>query len=91
MDLPRLSPSAQSLIKVAAAQSTRRGHYFLGVGHLFVALARTGGSRLSRALSDQQLDVYRFCDELVESVPVLERRPWGTEMLLTPRNTGRSR
>ena len=39
MNLPRLSPAAERVLARAADESNKRGHPYLGVEHVFIALA----------------------------------------------------
>jgi len=85
MDLPRLSQSAQILMSGAAADCGRREQFYLGVEHLFVGLGKGTSSPLSQALIRQGVDVERLWADLMESAPTYPQRPWGTEILITPR------
>jgi len=81
----RLSPAAQGLLAKAADESTKREHHFLGVEHLFLALGRSENTPLQKALAGQNFHLGQFADKLGGSIEVVSHRPWGSEMLFTPR------
>ncbi|HEU5181333.1 MAG TPA: ATP-dependent Clp protease ATP-binding subunit [Candidatus Polarisedimenticolia bacterium] len=83
MDLPPLSAQMQQLLREAAAESGRRQQYYLGVEHLFAALLNSDS--LAALLARRGIDVRAFVTQLIESTPACPQRPWGTEILLTPR------
>jgi ATP-dependent Clp protease ATP-binding subunit ClpC len=85
MDLPPLSPSAQVLMSSAAAECGRRQHYYIGVEHLFTTLGKQGKTSLAPSLALQGVDMARFGDELLEAATIHAQRPWGDEILITPR------
>lgn len=85
MDLPRLSESAQILMTGAAADCGRREQFYLGVEHLFVGLGKGTRGPLSQALMRQGVDVEQLWADLMKSAPTFPKRPWGTEILITPR------
>ena len=85
MSLHHLSFSAQQLMAAAATASKERGHYFLGVEHLFATMALSDKTPLHRALVAQKLDVPRFCSEMNGAIAEYERPPWGSELLYSPR------
>ena len=85
MNFLRLSRAAQDLLAKAADESTKREHHFLGVEHLFMALGRSENTALRKALTGQNLDLGQFTDKLAGSIEVVRHRPWGSEMLFTPR------
>ena len=73
------------MLAKAADESTKREHHFLGVEHLFMALGRSENTALRKALAGQNLDLGQFTDKLAGSIEVVRHRPWGSEMLFTPR------
>ena len=85
MDLPPLSDASQQLMSAAASECVRRRHYYLGVEHLFVALGQADAAGLASALPGLGLDPDRFFKELMEAAPAQPHRPWGDEVVITPR------
>jgi ATP-dependent Clp protease ATP-binding subunit ClpC len=80
-----LSPSAQALMTKAAEESTRLGHRFLGVEHLFAALSTNGDMSLRQAFAKYEIGLDDFLSKLFEGGDALEHAPWGSEVLVTPR------
>src|SRR5262245_53553648 len=85
MDSLPLSTSTQSMLSKAAEESSRLGHRFLGVEHVFAALSTAPDSSLGRALESQGVPLEEFLGNLIERIEPLEHPPWGMEMLVTPR------
>jgi ATP-dependent Clp protease ATP-binding subunit ClpC len=69
----------------ATEESQRLGHGYLGVEHLFVALAETRGDELAEAFETQGLSLEEFTDQLRSRIHPLENAPWGKDLLVTPR------
>jgi len=80
-----LSPAARAVMTQAADESHRLGHGYLGVEHVFVALAGTREAELLEAFEEQSLDLAEFTDQLRARIQPLESTPWGKEILVTPR------
>ena len=85
MDSLPLSPAAQALMSRATEESTRLGHRFLGVEHLFVALSTSGNTSLRRAFASHNIGLDDFVAGLFDGSEALEHTPWGSEVLVTPR------
>ncbi len=85
MEFIRLSESAQKLMAKATEESTRLDHHFLGVEHLFMMLTQDDEILLNRAFSDQKMNMERFSEALRQRIVTVEHRPWGSELLITPR------
>jgi ATP-dependent Clp protease ATP-binding subunit ClpC len=85
MDSLPLSPAAQALMSKAAEESTRLGHRFLGVEHLFAALSTSGDTSLRRAFASHNIALDDFVARLFDGSEALEHTPWGSEVLVTPR------
>jgi ATP-dependent Clp protease ATP-binding subunit ClpC len=73
------------MMSQAAEESTRSGHGFLGVEHLFMALAETREDQLADAFESQKLELPVFTEQLRSRIEPLEHSPWGSEILVTPR------
>jgi ATP-dependent Clp protease ATP-binding subunit ClpC len=80
-----LSPAAQAVMSSAADESHKGSHGYLGVEHMFVALADVREAEMLEAFESQALDLKDFTDQLRSRVQPLEDAPWGKEILVTPR------
>ncbi len=85
MKLPRLSRGAERLITAAADESARLNHHYLGVEHLFLGFMREPESPLARAFTKQSVELGEFREELEKRTVRIEQRPWGDELMFTPR------
>jgi ATP-dependent Clp protease ATP-binding subunit ClpC len=85
MDLPPLSHAAQQLMSGAAAEAARRQHHYLGVEHIFAALGQSGRTSLAATLTRQGVQPAVLWADLMEASPAYPQRPWGREILITPR------
>src|ERR1044071_1877088 len=79
-----LSTSAQAVLTRAAQESSRLGHRFLGVDHVFTSLALDNDS-IARAFEAHGIGLSEFVTRLVDGIEPLQHHPWGTEVLVTPR------
>ena len=85
MDSIRLSPAAQNVLTKAAEESGRLEHHFLGVEHVFMVLCSDQNVPLAEGFKSQNLDLTEFCTTLGHRVRTIKQRPWGAEILFTPR------
>src|SRR5262249_3072919 len=83
-----LSTSAQAVLSEAAEESSRLGHRFLGVEHLFAALTTGKDSSFEPAFEGQGIALGDFVARLMDRVEPLEHHPWGADILITPRCKG---
>ncbi|MEM7165936.1 MAG: ATP-dependent Clp protease ATP-binding subunit [Planctomycetota bacterium] len=85
MFLPKLSPESVKLLSDAAEESTKAGHHYLGVEHLFLGLAENVDTKLCEALAAQGVEIPLVRRMLHDEVAGESHRPWGEEMIYTPR------
>ncbi|HEY2955439.1 MAG TPA: ATP-dependent Clp protease ATP-binding subunit [Candidatus Eisenbacteria bacterium] len=85
MDSLPLSASTEAVLSEATGESSRLGHHFVGVEHVFAALARADDLSLRQALDRRGVALDDFLALLMGSIEPLEHHPWGTEVLFTPR------
>lgn len=85
MDLPPLSTRSRRILADAADEARRRGHFYLAVEHLFSGIARGGAAPLARAMQNTGIEVNRFWSGMLEEMPTFSTRPWGDEVIITPR------
>jgi len=85
MDALPLSASTQAVLSEATGESSRLGHRFVGVEHIFAALARTRDLSLRQAFSQRGVALDDFVAGLMERIEPLQHHPWGSDVLFTPR------
>ncbi len=64
MHLPRLSPVGEEALAVATRQRAGPGQHYLGVEHLFLALAEKRRAELGKAFTTQKVDLASYVDML---------------------------
>ncbi len=85
MNLPRLSPIGEEVLAVATQQSAGHGQHYLGVEHLFLAIAEKRRPELGKAFAAQKIDLASYVDMLRERIRKAEGGIPGPEIGLTPR------
>ncbi len=79
-----LSSASRAVLAKATEDSTRFGHHFLGVDHVFVAVTDAAPG-LDTELSRRGVGLDELRARIIEGIEPLQHRPWGTELLVTPR------
>ena len=85
MDSLPLSAPAQMVLNKAAEESSRLGHRFLGVEHVFAAITLSDDASLANAFESHGIALGGFVAQLIEHIEPLEHHPWGSDIVVTPR------
>ena len=87
MNLPQLSPVGEEILATATRESTGQGHHYLGVEHLFLALAEKRRAELGAAFAVQKTDLASYLDMLRQRTRRAEAGTPGEELAPTPRSS----
>ena len=85
MNLPQLSPVGEEVLATATRESSGRGHHYLGVEHLFLALAEKRGAELGAAFALQKTDLASYLEMLRQRTRRAEAGTPEEEIAPTPR------
>ncbi|MCP3962886.1 MAG: ATP-dependent Clp protease ATP-binding subunit [bacterium] len=85
MNLPPLSPIGERILAAATQESADQGQHYLGVEHLFLALAEERGADLTTALTRQKIDLTNYLEMLRVRISSAESQFQGDDIGPTPR------
>ena len=85
MNLPPLSPIGEKVLAAATQESAGQGQHYLGVEHLFLALAEERRADLRAALAGQKIDLINFLEMLRVRISTAESQFQGDDIGPTPR------
>ncbi len=85
MNLPQLSPVGEEILATATRESTGLGHHYLGVEHLFLALAEKRRVELGAAFAVQKTDLANYLEMLRQRTRRSEAGTPDEEIGPTPR------
>ncbi len=85
MNLPPLSPIGEKVLAAATKESAALGQNYLGVEHLFLALAGERGAELTKALAGQKIDLTNYLEMLRVRISTPESQGQGDDLGPTPR------
>ncbi len=85
MNFPPLSPIGEKLLAAATQESADQGQSYLGVEHLFLALAEERRTDLERALASQKIELDNYLEMLRVRISSPESQFHGDDIGPTPR------
>ncbi len=85
MNLPPLSPIGERILAAATQESAGLGQHYLGVEHLFLALAEERRADLETALAGQKIDLTNYLEMLRVRISTAESQFQGDDSGPTPR------
>lgn len=85
MNLPPLSPIGEKILAAATQEGAGLGQQYLGVEHLFLALAEERRDELTTALAGQKIDLTNYLEMLRVRISSAESRFHGGDLGPTPR------
>ena len=85
MNLPPLSPIGEKVLAAATKESNGQGHHYLGVEHLFLALAEERRDELTKALASQKIDLTNYLEMLRVRISSAESQSPEEDLGPTPR------
>ena len=85
MNLPKMSPAAESVLAAATRASGKLRHHFVGVEHFFLGLVEEGSLDLGRAFASVDYELERFVEILRKRIEPAPLMPKTGPVTLTPR------
>ena len=83
-NLPPMSQEAERVLTRAADDAANMEHFYLGVEHLVIGLARDVPALVTKVVgSDRELEAFRT--ELEQRIFTVKHRSWGDVLIFTPR------